>query len=67
MSEQLVRVQGVGRKTGPFTAALIYDTKKDACVHAAPILRYMIGKTGVEIRRIGVKQGWRLSVVRVPP
>jgi hypothetical protein len=71
MAERLVRVEGMKRGKGkgpgrPFVAAFLYDDQLDRCVHSAPILKHLVGKSINEIRAISAEQGWRMTVLRVP-
>lgn len=63
MTVVLARVLADGEQ--PFTAGLLFvvDNGKAAVAMAAPILMYMIGWTGNQVKEYVEKRGWKVERV----
>ena len=58
MNTRLLRVEGPH-----FVAGAIWGKEDQTwlCFHAAPILRWMVGKTADEVKHLRGKPGWNLE------
>lgn len=63
--ELLVRVRTRADVEKPFVAGMIYDTATDRVVRAAPILRHLVGRSADDVRDLGARNGWRVTIVKV--
>lgn len=62
MAVVLARIESDGdERHGPFTAGVLFINNKVACW--APILKYMAGWTGHEVKAYCDKMGWRVERV----
>jgi hypothetical protein len=67
--ERLCQIDGVTRSGDQFTAGAIWRRNDDGtwvCVNAAPIIRWMIGKAGEQVRRYMLGMGWHWQWIDPP-